>query len=362
MIKRNLWKALVSSLVILVPILFGLIFRDSLPDVMGTHFAPDGTADGYSGKLFAILFIPLFLLLLHWTCLIVTDIDNRRNGQSGKVLGMVFWICPVISLYASAIIYATALGLEINIMAFLSILLGIIFIVTGNYMPKCKKNRTIGIKISWTLASEANWNATHRFGGKVWFFGGFIIMLGAFLPIEAVLFVLLPTTLIVSFLPVIYSYVYHRGELRRGEITKADLKMKKRDGVSLTVSLILLAVILTFCLLLCFSGDVSVSLGDDALTVDSSFYGSLSLSYSDIDSIEYREDGDLGARKMGFGTPRLSLGTFECAEFGSYTRYTYTAPSAHIVILSGEKTLVIGLEDDSKTEALYEELTKKAGK
>ena len=42
------------------------------------------------------------------------------------------------------------------------------FMVIGNYLPKVKQNNTIGIRVVWTLQDEENWNATHRFSGKIW--------------------------------------------------------------------------------------------------------------------------------------------------------------------------------------------------
>ena len=87
------------------------------------------------------------------------------------------------------------------------LLVGAMFVVIGNWLPKCAQTYTMGIKLPWTLDSEANWNATHRFGGKVWVLGGFVTMLSAFysnfwsLLIIIVLMVIAPT---------VYSYLYYR--------------------------------------------------------------------------------------------------------------------------------------------------------
>ena len=31
------------------------------------------------------------------------------------------------------------------------------FLVVGNYLPKCKQTYTVGIRLPWTLADEDNW-------------------------------------------------------------------------------------------------------------------------------------------------------------------------------------------------------------
>ena len=87
------------------------------------------------------------------------------------------------------------------------ILLGVVFIAIGNYLPKCKQNYTIGIKISWTLASEENWNKTHRLAGWVWVGGGIVMMLSGFFGILWLTF--LPVAIMVL-VPLVYSYILHK--------------------------------------------------------------------------------------------------------------------------------------------------------
>ncbi len=79
--------------------------------------------------------------------------------------------------------------------------------VAGNYLPKCRQNRTVGIKLPWTLRSEANWNKTHRAAGFVWIAGGLMLIAGAFLPVPW----LEPAVaaLLVLF-PLLYSFALHK--------------------------------------------------------------------------------------------------------------------------------------------------------
>ena len=91
----------------------------------------------------------------------------------------------------------------------MSLILGVVFVVVGNYLPKVKQNYYLGIKLPWTYASENNWNKTHRLGGKVWVIGGLLLLVNAFLKIkyfEIVIFVAM------IFIPTIYSYLYSKKE------------------------------------------------------------------------------------------------------------------------------------------------------
>ena len=181
--KNNKWKILISSILTLSPMLFGLAVYDILPEQMATHWGIGGEANGWSSPLFVVLFIPLLLFVINLLCLALTPVIDKKNlTQNKKAMNIVFWIMPVLSIYVNGMIYATAFGLELNLMAILCILLGVLFIAIGNYMPKVSQNRSLGIKIKWTLANEENWNSTHRFSGKIYFAVGCAILLCAFLP------------------------------------------------------------------------------------------------------------------------------------------------------------------------------------
>ena len=88
--------------------------------------------------------------------------------------------------------------------------LGVVFILTGNYMPKCKQNYTIGIKVVWTLNDEENWYRTHRFAGRLWVIGGVVVLVTVLLPMESFLYALFPLVTIMALAPILYSYLYDR--------------------------------------------------------------------------------------------------------------------------------------------------------
>ena len=61
-------------------------------------------------------------------------------------------------------------------------------------------------------------------------------------------------------------------------------------------------------------------------------------------------------RTFGFGSAKLSMGTFQNEEFGQYTLYAYNACQSAIVLRSGEKVLVITGKDILETMDLFEKL------
>ena len=360
---KNKWKWIVSSVLILLPMLLGLIVWDKLPESMPIHWGVDGKADGFGTPLTVVIFMPLLLLVLHWFGLWFTAKDNEKNNQSGKVTGMVYWILPLISLLVCGVIYTAAFDYAMGTGTYVALLLGVMFLIIGNYMPKCRPNRTIGIKIKWTLANEENWERTHRLSGKVWVIAGVLCLPAALLPMKVFPFVMLPLLLVCVIVPLVYSYSLYRKHLRDGVATKEEYKapLTKVEKTVLWILMPVVLALLVFSVVSCFTGDIAVQLGEDSFTIEASYYEDLHLSYADIDSVEYRTADDPGERVSGFGTPRLLMGWFRNEEFGNYTRYSYASADTVVVIRLDGKTLVIGLEDAAETETLYESLMEKVG-
>ena len=177
---KRLW--LVTAALTLAPMLAGLILWNRLPDTVVTHWGADGVADGWSGKGFAVFVLPLILLAVHCLCALVTVIDQKNQEQSRKALRMVFWIIPVTSWFSCGTVYFAAMGRGLELLNLVPAFMGLLFAIMGNYMPKVKQNRTLGIKLPWTLANEENWNRTHRYCGRIWVIGGLVLMFSIFLP------------------------------------------------------------------------------------------------------------------------------------------------------------------------------------
>jgi len=361
MLKRNKVKVVISSVIVLLPILYGIIMWNDLPDIITTHWGADGNADGFSGKAFAVFGLPIILLVLHFVCLLFTSMDEKQKEQNPKALGMIFWIMPMISLFTSGITYRSAFGKEFAIELFMPALLGAMFIFIGNYLPKVKQNRTLGIKISWTMHNEENWNKTHRLGGKVWVIGGLIILFSVILPLRAMVWIACCVFVAAMIIPVVYSYCIYKQHQKEG-VAYTALPTSKTEKIAIKISAIIVPIILIGVAILMFSGDVDVRFGDTSFVIDATYWTDLEVDYSDVDTIEYRKDLDLGVRTYGFASARLTVGTFQNNAFGSYTLYAYTGAKEFVVLTSGTKTLVVGMGDVKDTQAIYHAIQEKISK
>ncbi len=207
MIKKNLPKLIITSLITLIPIVIGLILWDKLPAQVPVHWNINGDVDDYTTKTQAVFVMPLVLVAFHWICVVGTSLDPKKQNINDKMFTLVLWIIPVISLLCNSMVYATALGHKINVEIIMPLFMGALFIVIGNYFPKCKQSYTVGIKIPWTLNDEENWNKTHRMAGFLWVIGGIVIMATAFLRVFWLFFVVLIPMVIVPF---VYSYLIYK--------------------------------------------------------------------------------------------------------------------------------------------------------
>lgn len=207
---------IITTLITLLPIIAGLILWNKLPDKVPTHWGSDGQVNGWSSKPFAVFGFPCILALIHLVATCVTVNDPRRKNIHKKPLMLVFWTVPVLSFVTSGLTYSAALGVDMNIAFIVSMLVGILFIALGNYMPKLQQNYTVGIKLPWTLNSAENWNRTHRLGGRLFIVGGFIMIasgsLSTFLGKSAATVSMLLILAVCALIPAGYSFwLYKKG-------------------------------------------------------------------------------------------------------------------------------------------------------
>ena len=147
MLKKNKGLLIITSIVILLPILAGLIFYDRLPDSLNMHWNLQGEVDGQGNKMLMIFLLPCILLAVHWLCILVTVKVPKGYGENDKMFYLMLWFIPVLSLLVNGLMYFSSAGHAENAFVLMPVLIGALFIVIGNYLPKTKQNWTMGIKI-----------------------------------------------------------------------------------------------------------------------------------------------------------------------------------------------------------------------
>lgn len=209
MLKQNRGKIIVTTLITLLPMVAGLCLWSFLPDRVPTHWNFAGEIDGWSSKAFAVFGLPGIIVVCHLLCVLGTAADPKHKNVSGKMLNLVYWITPVVSIVVGGATYMAAFGLPFRMELVGMLMMGVMFIVLGNWLPKCQPNYTVGIKLPWTIHDEDNWRRTHRFAGPVWVAGGVVMLLTGFLG-EAGLYLLVADLILLAAIPTAYSFLLYR--------------------------------------------------------------------------------------------------------------------------------------------------------
>lgn len=208
---KEMWREhrmllVLTSAIILMQMLVGVLLWDRLPDTMATHFNFNNEPDGFSSKPFAVFGMPLLLLGLHYMCLLLSCASNiQMQNISSRVKSLMLMIVPAVSLLVTVLCYGYALGAPFAIDRIVWVFVGMIFALVGNYLPKMRRSNTTGIRLPWTLADEEIWSRTHRFAAPVWVVCGLLMIVcgligsGPMIPIAAIV--------VVIGLPVAYSLV-----------------------------------------------------------------------------------------------------------------------------------------------------------
>src|SRR5574344_2414062 len=127
-----------------------------LPDTVATHFNLDFIPDAYGSK-WTYLFIDLLPIVLTaaYTVYIAVISKNKTENKNLKIANIIIpliinflicvnWIC----LYAALNANTKDNSNKINPIYFIVILMGLLFVIMGNYMGKIKQNHTLGVRIA----------------------------------------------------------------------------------------------------------------------------------------------------------------------------------------------------------------------
>lgn len=211
--KRGLDRlAVITTIVCLLPIIFSAVVYRDLPDQMAIHWGPNNQPDGWATKAFAAFGLPVFLAVLNLLCHIGSNRAGQAERQPSFLVLVCKWFPALLSVILTPITLLIALGKEIDVGGIVCLIIGVMMLLVGNYLPKCRQNRTMGIKLPWTLANEENWDKTHRMGGFLWILSGVLIIAVSFFRslVPCLDWLMVAFLFLVILAPVVYSYVLHR--------------------------------------------------------------------------------------------------------------------------------------------------------
>lgn len=147
--KINIKSLIITSTVCLLPIICGLIFYNALPESIAIHWGIDNNPNGYFSKPAFVFGMPIMMLALQVFCCIVSDLSDKNPEANKKAVTVYKWIIPIITVVMYAVTIAISLGNDLDIRKIVMCVLGILFIISGNYMPKVRSDYYMNSKIFW---------------------------------------------------------------------------------------------------------------------------------------------------------------------------------------------------------------------
>jgi len=208
--KKMLAQDWPAILVLLIMLVAGIVIYPYLPERVPIHWNAAGQVDNYGSRSFGAFMLPFFTVGIYVLMLVLPLVDPRRENYL-KFLGAYRIIRLGLVLFMAVLhglVLTSALGYYVPMDRVMPALLGLLFILIGNYLPRIRYNYFVGIRTPWTLANEEVWRKSHRFAGMAYVLAVVIFILVAFLARGTLAFMVVITAIILAaVLSVIYSLI-----------------------------------------------------------------------------------------------------------------------------------------------------------
>jgi uncharacterized membrane protein len=202
-----------------VGVLMTLAVYQRLPETIAVHWDLDGNPNGWMPRVIGAFFGPAFLLLLWGLLRLAPRIDPREENyrRFGEAYETIVASALLLVLATHGIVLAIALGHRVPVGRFVPALVGALFIVIGNVMPRTRSNWWFGVRTPWTLTSDRVWTRTHRLAGYSMTAAGIVMIVTALaLPSALGAPVMIAAAVGSVIAPAVYSYLTWRRERKGG--------------------------------------------------------------------------------------------------------------------------------------------------
>ncbi len=133
--KKNKITLITTVIVCLLPIILGVVLYNKLPEQMPIHFNINDVPDNYAHKNFALFGIPTIMAIVQAITMITLN-HVKVSKEKPKIMKIMEWFIPIITVLIYIIMIEVPLGSDVYVGKSICLILGILFIILGNYMPK----------------------------------------------------------------------------------------------------------------------------------------------------------------------------------------------------------------------------------
>ena len=202
----------VGGVLVGLMLLLSMAVWSRLPEQIPTHWNFRGQVDGWSGRAVGALLAPAIALAVWLLLPLLRRLDPRKaNYERFEETFFVIVNCIVLFMgVMHVLMLGAALGWPIDMTRAVFGLIGVVFIVLGNFLPRLRSNWWMGVRTPWTLENDRVWRETHRFAGWTFVTGGAMALLSMVLPHPIRGPVAFSGLIGAGLLPVVWSYVLWR--------------------------------------------------------------------------------------------------------------------------------------------------------
>ncbi|WP_310876755.1 SdpI family protein [Priestia megaterium] len=192
-----------------------LVALPHLPATMPIHWGANGEADGFATKINAMILTVGIMVLIYFIIAFVPRIDPRKENYKyfSKTYNILLNAVLLLFFFVNMSTILQGLGYNVPMSYIAPIMAGLVFIIIGNYLQRVRSNYFMGIRTPWTLSNENVWKKTHRLSGKLFFIGGLLILISAFLPDGYKSVIMWGSIVLCVAIPYLYSYLAYKKEM-----------------------------------------------------------------------------------------------------------------------------------------------------
>lgn len=224
-------RKIYSWLIILTAVSFVItgICVQLMPETVPMHYNMQGEIDRYGSRNENFLF-PCMIAVFNvfWVIFmrvfakkaVKADSEKARLEVQNniKVLGftaigmtIMFTMMQLVFLFMDINTSDGQEKMAVDINVVSNCLIGLITIVIGNIIPKCRRNGLVGVRTTWSMDNDTTWELSNRLGGRLFMAFGVLtiletIIIKGFASTVIMLVLLIATTILVTY----YSYAFYK--------------------------------------------------------------------------------------------------------------------------------------------------------
>ena len=220
------FKSILMLILAVIPAIYTAIaVLFIMPDTVAAHFGINGTPDRYGSKYEAFI-LPAIILVIYIVYFFIrkfalrssTD-ENSRVEANISVIDTVITVVLILFNVMNVFILIVMSKPEIMknkenmLFVIISSVIGLLFVILGNIMPKTKPNSMVGMRLSFCMDSDEHWHIANRAGGIAMVLSGLATIISGLIVRNGTYIIWMLISLVVFLtVAIIYSYVKIKGE------------------------------------------------------------------------------------------------------------------------------------------------------